>query len=63
MLEATEKGLTKIQAEVMGRTRKLMTAGEIGEKVGLILHRYKLRKHFSVLIADGQFTWSLPPGH
>jgi transposase len=58
MLEATEKGLTKIQAEVMGRTRKLMTAGEIGEKVGLILHRYKLRKHFSVLIADGQFTWS-----
>jgi len=58
LLEATEKGLDRIQAEVQGRTRKPLKAGKIGEKVGLVLHRYKMRKHIAFTIADGEFTWA-----
>ena len=58
LLEATEALLTKVQAEVASRTNKPLTAGEIGQKVGRVLHRHKMAKHFEVVIADGMLTWS-----
>jgi hypothetical protein len=44
LLEATEK--------------KLHTAAEIGMKVGKVLGRYKVGKHFECKIDAGSFTWS-----
>lgn len=58
LLEATEKLLTRISAEVSRRTQKPLTAGEIGQKVGQVLHRYKMAKHFVVQSTDGHLMWS-----
>lgn len=58
LLDATEKLLTKIAVEVAGRTSKPMAAGEIGQKVGRVLYRHKMAKHFRVVIADGSIKWT-----
>src|SRR6266568_3469912 len=58
LLEATEKSLAKIQKEVARRKKKPLTAAEIGLKVGKVLGRYKVGKHFECPIADGRFQWS-----
>jgi transposase len=58
LLEATEKSLTKITQEVARRKKKLLTAAEIGLKVGKVLGRYKVGKHFDCQIGEGSFTWS-----
>ncbi len=58
LLEATEKSLTKIAKEVARRKKKLLTAAEIGLKVGKALGRYKMGKHFDCRIGEGSFQWS-----
>ena len=58
LLEATEKSLEKIGKEVARRKKKLFTAAEIGVKVGKVLGRYKMGKHFGCKIGEGNFTWS-----
>jgi transposase len=58
LLEATEKSLEKIRQEVAKRKKKLLTAVEIGVKVGKVLGRYKMGKHFACHIGEGSFTWS-----
>jgi transposase len=58
LLEATEKSLTKIAKDVARRKKKLLTAAEIGMKVGKVLGRYKVGKHFDCRIGEGRFTWS-----
>ena len=58
LLEATEKSLEKIGKEVARRKKKLFTAAEIGVKVGKVLGRYKMGKHFECKISEGNFTWS-----
>ncbi len=58
LLDATENQLARLSLEVARRTQTPMTAGEIGIKVGAILPRYKMAKHFNTQIADGTFTWS-----
>ena len=58
LLEATEKSLTKIAKDVARRKKKLLTAAEIGLKVGKVLGRYKVGKHFACQIGEGSFTWS-----
>jgi transposase len=58
LLEATEKQLAKVGKEVKRRTRKPLKAGEIGLKVGKILGRHKMAKHFQLTIGDGSFAWS-----
>ena len=58
LLEATEKSLTKIAKDVGRRKKKLLTAAEIGLKVGKVLGRYKVGKHFACQIGAGSFTWS-----
>jgi transposase len=58
LLEATEKSLTKVAKDVARRKKKLHTAAEIGLKVGKVLGRYKVGKHFDCRIREGSFTWS-----
>jgi len=62
LLDATEKLLAKVAAEVAGRTKKPITAGEIGQKVGRVMYRHKMAKHFHVEIGDGTLTWSRDEG-
>jgi transposase len=58
LLEATEKGLTKIAKEVARRKKKPLKAAEIGLKVGKVLGHYKVGKHFDCRIGEGSFEWS-----
>src|SRR5271157_1620117 len=58
LLAATEKSLTKIAQDVARRKKKLLTAAEIGLKVGKVLGRYKVGKHFDCQIGEGSFTCS-----
>jgi len=58
LLQATEKSLNKISQEVARRKKKPLTAAEIGVKVGKVLGRYKMGKHFECTIGEGSFTWS-----
>ena len=57
LLEATEKGLTKISQEVGRRKKKLLKAAEIALKVGKVLGRYKMGKHFDCTIGEGSLQW------
>jgi transposase len=58
LLEATEKSLEKIAKEVGRRKKKPLTAAAIGVKVGKVLGRYKMGKHFVCKIDEGSFVWS-----
>jgi transposase len=58
LLEATEKSLGKIGKEVARRKKKPFTAAGIGVKVGKVLGRYKMGKHFACQIGEGYFSWS-----
>ena len=57
LLAATEARLARIAAEVQRRTRTPLKKEEIGLKVGKVLDKYKVGKHFEFSIADGHFTW------
>jgi transposase len=58
LLQATEKNLEKISKEVARRKKKPLKATEIGVKVGKVLGRHKMGKHFECTIGEGSFTWS-----
>ena len=58
LIEATEKDLGKIAAQVKRRTRTPLGEAEIALKAGRVLNRYKVAKHFVLTIADGVFGWS-----
>ena len=58
LIEATEKDLGKIAAQVKRRTRTPLGEAEIALKAGKVLNRYKVGKHFSLTIADGVFGWT-----
>ncbi|WP_321477077.1 IS1634 family transposase [uncultured Paludibaculum sp.] len=58
LIEATEKELAKIAAQVKRRTRTPLSEAEIALKVGRVLNRYKVAKHFELNIADGVFAWT-----
>jgi transposase len=57
LLEATEKELDKIVAEVNRRTTKPLEAAEIGLKVGKKINRFKVAKHFVLDIGDDHFAY------
>ncbi len=57
-LAATEKSLEKIDQEVARRKKKPLTAAAIGLKVGQVLGRYKMVKHFECKIGEGRFAWN-----
>jgi len=58
LLAETEKGLTKLAKEVARRTRTQLKGSEIGLKAGKIVGRYKMGKHYQLMIADGIFQWT-----
>lgn len=58
LLQATETSLDKISQQVARRKKKPFTAAEIGVKVGKVLGRYKMGKHFQCTIGEGSFTWT-----
>ena len=58
LLAATEKSLKRIVAEVARRTKTPLTAAEIGQKVGKVIGRHKMGKHFALEIGEGTFTFA-----
>jgi transposase/ribosomal protein L35 len=58
LLQATEKALGRLEAEVKRRTKTLLGKAEIGVKAGRVLGRFKMGKHFTLTIGDGVFTWA-----
>jgi transposase len=58
LLEATERGLTKVSKQVARRQKKPLKEAEIALKVGKVLGRYKMGKHFLYTIGEGKFQWS-----
>ena len=52
LLAATEARLVKIAAEVARRKKTPLRADEIGVKVGKIINRHKMGKHFILTIED-----------
>jgi transposase len=58
LLSATEKDLRNIAAEVARRKKAPLPEAKIGLKVGKILNRFKMAKHFELTIADGVFRWA-----
>ena len=57
LLLATEKKLQGIVREVERRTKTPLPKEEIALKVGRVINRYKVGKHFSLYFADGLFRW------
>jgi len=57
LLEATEKDLAKIARQIARRTRTPMKEREIALKVGRIINRYKVAKHFELDIRDHHLSW------
>jgi transposase len=58
LLEATEKRLAAIKAEIARRTKAPLTAVQIAVKVGKALDSHKVGKHFDVTIADNRLEWT-----
>ena len=56
LLEATEAELAKIVRQV--QAGKLVKAAAIGVRVGRVLGKYKMAKHFTLDIADGRFGYA-----
>ena len=55
LLQATEKDLQKIMASV--KAGRLAGAGDIGERVGKVIDKHKVGKHFRREVADTTFTF------
>ncbi len=58
LLAATDKALAKIAAQVARRTKKPLLKDEIGLKVGRVINRWKMAKHYLLAIGNGRFEWS-----
>lgn len=57
LLTETEARFQRIAAEVARRTKKPLSQDEIGVKVGRVSNKYKVGKHFELLIEDNHFSW------
>ena len=57
LLGATEGNLMKIKREVNRRTKKPLNKAEIGVKVGKVIGRFKMGKHFELTIEDNKLEW------
>jgi transposase len=58
LLAATQVDLEKLVAQVRRRTQKPLNAAQTGMKVGKVVGRYKVAKHFQLRIADGFFRFA-----
>lgn len=57
LLAATERELEKVVREVGRRTRSPLGKDEIGKKVGKVIGRYRMGKHFILAIGEGSFSY------
>ena len=59
LLQATERELDKVKQMVDGPRGSLKSAdaGKIGQRVGRVINKYKVAKHFQTEIADGHFAY------
>jgi len=57
LLEATEKELERISKQVARRTQKPLGKDEIGKKVGKVIDRFKVGKHFTLTIEENRFSF------
>jgi transposase len=57
LLAATETALEKIARQVARRVKTPLGAAEIGQKVGRVIARFKMAKHFETSIAEGAFSY------
>jgi transposase len=57
LLTATENALDKLSAQIARRTKTLMKADEIGVRVGKIISRHKMGKHFDLTIKDNLLSF------
>ena len=57
LLAATESKLERISREVARRSKKPLKKDEIGLKVGRVLNKYKVGKHFRLTIDDSLLRW------
>ena len=64
LLAATERELDKVTASVHNPRGRLHAAdaGAIGERVGRVINKHKVAKHFELEIADGAFTHTRKTG-
>ena len=60
LLEATDTELTKITAAVAAG--RLAGAGKIGVRVGKVVGRYKMAKHYTLTITEDTFAFSRNTG-
>jgi transposase len=58
LLRATEHELDKIGREVGRRTKTALSAAQIGKKVGQVLNRFKMGKHFELTIQEGLLRYA-----
>jgi transposase len=58
LLQATETLLAKIAAQVQRRTKTPLSADAIGLKVGKIINRRKVGKHFKLTIEDNMLRYA-----
>ena len=57
LLAASEAGLERVAREAARRTRKPLGAAELGRKVGRVLGRHKMGKHFDWEVHDGRLRF------
>lgn len=58
LLAATERDLAELAAQTADGGGKLQGKAEIGMKVGPVLRRYKMKKHFDVTVTETGLTWT-----
>jgi Transposase DDE domain len=58
LLEATEEELAKVQAMTLRKRDPLRGKDKIGFKLGAVLDRRHMAKHFDLAITETSFTWS-----
>lgn len=58
LLAATERDLTAVAAAVARKTRPLRGTAEIGLRVGAVVNKHKMAKHFDLTITDTAFRFA-----
>ena len=62
LLAATERDLARIAAAVARKRQPLRGKAEIGLKIGAVLDKHKMAKHFALDITDTRFTFARKTG-
>jgi hypothetical protein len=58
LLKATEEHLSAIERDVTRRKEKGLSKEDIALRVGRVINRYKMQKHFDLVFGDGFFSYA-----